>query len=46
MPIYKKSTKELFEEFIKSFVPPPSKGFGLAERKTTWQRRSLHTKKM
>ena len=33
MPSYKKSTKELFEEFIKSFVPPPSKGFGLVERK-------------
>ncbi len=27
MPIYKKSTKELFEEFVQSFVRPPSKGF-------------------
>jgi len=33
MPIYKKSTKELFEEFVQSFVPPPSKGFDLGERK-------------
>lgn len=31
--IYDKSTKELFEEFIHSFTPPPSKGFGLIERK-------------
>jgi len=33
MPIYQKSTKELFEEFAQSLVPPPSKGFGLYERK-------------
>ena len=33
MPIYQKSTKELFEEFVQSFVPSPSKGFGLIERK-------------
>jgi hypothetical protein len=33
MPIYQKSTKELFEDFLKSFVPPPSKGFGLVESK-------------
>jgi len=33
MPIYKKSTKELFEEFVKSFVPPPSKGFFSDSRK-------------
>lgn len=33
MPIYQKSTKELFEEFVQSFVPPPRKGFGLIERK-------------
>ena len=31
--IYEKSTKELFEEFVDSFVPPPAKGFGLIERK-------------
>jgi len=31
--IYPKSTKELFEEFVHSFVPPPPKGFGLIERK-------------
>jgi len=30
---YDKSTKELFKEFIASFVPPPPKGFGLIERK-------------
>ena len=31
--IYSKSTKELFKEFLDSFVPPPPKGFGLIERK-------------
>jgi len=31
--IYDKSTKELFKEFVDSFVPPPAKGFGLIERK-------------
>lgn len=31
--IYEKSTKELFKEFVGTFVPPPSKGFGLIERK-------------
>lgn len=33
--IYDKSTRELFKEFINSFVPPPAKkkGFGLIERK-------------
>ena len=31
--IYDKSTKELFKEFVGSFVPPPAKGFGLTERK-------------
>jgi hypothetical protein len=30
---YDKSTKELFKEFVASFVPPPPKGFGLIERK-------------
>ena len=29
---YDKSTKELFKEFIDSFVPPPAEGFGLIER--------------
>lgn len=35
MPVskYDKSTKELFKEFVASFVPPPPKGFGLIERK-------------
>jgi hypothetical protein len=31
--IYNKSTKELFKEFVDSFVPPPEKGLGLIERK-------------
>lgn len=31
--IYDKSTKELFKEFVDSFLPPPEKGFGLFERK-------------
>ena len=31
--IYDKSTKELFKEFLDSFVPPPAKGLGLIERK-------------
>ena len=31
--IYDKSTKELFKEFVNSFLPPPSKGFGLVKRK-------------
>ena len=31
--IYDKSTKELFKEFVDSFVPPPAKGLGLIERK-------------
>lgn len=31
--IYPKSTKELIEEFVNTFVPPPSEGFGLVERK-------------
>ncbi len=31
--IYDKSTKELFKEFVGSFVPLPAKGFGLVERK-------------
>ena len=31
--IYDKSTKELFKEFVDSFVPPPAKGFGLFPRK-------------
>ena len=31
--IYNKSTRELFKEFIDSFVPPPAKGLGLIERK-------------
>jgi hypothetical protein len=30
---YNRSTKELFKEFVDSFVPPPPKGFGLIERK-------------
>lgn len=30
---YDKSTKELFKEFVASFVPPPASGFGLIERK-------------
>ncbi len=30
--IYEKSTKELFKEFVDSFVPPPETGFGLIER--------------
>ena len=30
---YGKSTKELFKEFVDSFVPPLAKGFGLIERK-------------
>lgn len=30
---YDKSTKELFKEFVDSFVPPPAKGLGLIERK-------------
>ena len=33
MSIYQKSTKELLEEFVHSFVAPPSKGLGLIERK-------------
>ena len=32
--IYNKSTKELVEEFIKTFAPPPAKGFGLTKRKS------------
>jgi len=31
--IYDKSTKELFKEFIDSFVPPPAKEFSLIKRK-------------
>lgn len=31
--IYEKSTRELFHEFVNSFVPPPPEGFGLIERK-------------
>lgn len=31
--IYNKSTRELFKEFIDSFVPPPEKGFGFFARK-------------
>jgi len=27
MPIYERSTKELLEVFVRTFVPPPSKGF-------------------
>lgn len=30
---YDRSTKELFKEFVESFVPPPPNGFGLIERK-------------
>lgn len=33
MAIYDKSTKELIKEFLKTFVVPESKGFGLVERK-------------
>jgi endonuclease len=32
--IYPKSTKELFKEFVDSFVPPPPTGFGLDQRKS------------
>ena len=32
--IYDKSTKELFEEFIQTFDPPPSMGLDLIERKS------------
>ncbi|NUO07684.1 MAG: DUF91 domain-containing protein [Candidatus Brocadia sp.] len=32
--IYTKSTKDLFEEFIHAFVPPPPTGFGLDVRKS------------
>jgi endonuclease len=31
--IYSKSTKELFKEFVQSFTPPVTEGFGLVERK-------------
>lgn len=31
--IYPKSTKELFKDFVHSFTPPSSEGFGLVERK-------------
>jgi hypothetical protein len=31
--IYQKPTKELFEEFIRTFLPPPPTGFGLDTRK-------------
>ena len=31
--IYNKSTRELFTEFVKVFVPPPPNGFGLIKRK-------------
>jgi hypothetical protein len=31
--IYEKSTRELFKEFVDSFVPPPAKGLGLIQRK-------------
>lgn len=31
--IYPKSTKDLFQEFLHSFVPPPTQGFGLIKRK-------------
>jgi len=31
--IYEKSTKELFREFVDSFVPPPAEGLVLIERK-------------
>jgi len=31
--IYDKSTRELFRDFVDSFVPPPAGGFGLIERK-------------
>ena len=31
--IYSKSTKELIEDFVHSFSPPPEKGFGLVQRK-------------
>jgi hypothetical protein len=31
--IYPKSTRELFKEFTRSFVPPPAKGLGLIVRK-------------
>ncbi len=31
--IYDKSTRELFKEFVGSFIPPPAGGFGLIERK-------------
>lgn len=31
--IYDKSTKEIFKEFVDSFIPPPAEGFGLIERK-------------
>ncbi len=34
MSIYSKSTKELITDFINSFTPPKSEGFGLIERKT------------
>lgn len=34
MPIYQRPTRELFEEFVQSFVPPPSQGLGLIERKS------------
>lgn len=33
MAIYAKSTKELIKEFINTFIPPKSEGFGLIERK-------------
>lgn len=32
--IYEKSTKELFEEFIRIFTPPPPTSFGLDKRKS------------
>jgi hypothetical protein len=31
--IYSKSTRELFKEFVDSFVPPPPAGFGIFPRK-------------
>lgn len=31
--IYEKSTRDLFQDFLDAFVPPPAEGFGLVERK-------------
>jgi hypothetical protein len=31
--IYPKSTRQLIEDFVNSYVPPPPEGFGLVERK-------------